>query len=80
MTVGGVKITGEADSYSGASVAKVGDVNRDGKTDLIIGATWGIGHASIVFGKGSETCRRQSALALPQQTVSSSTVQLSHPS
>jgi hypothetical protein len=80
MTVGGVKITGEADSYSGASVANAGDVNRDGKTDLIIGAIWGIGHAYIVFGKGSETCRRQSALALPQQTVLSSTVQLSHPS
>jgi hypothetical protein len=37
-TVGGVNITGEAGSWSGYSAANAGDVNCDGKTDLIIGA------------------------------------------
>jgi hypothetical protein len=62
-TVGGVKITGgQADSYSGYSVANAGDVNHDGKTDLIIGAPLAsssdhtyAGRAYIVFGKGSGT-------------------------
>jgi hypothetical protein len=42
-----------ADSQSGWSVANAGDVNRDGKTDLIIGAYYGAGRAYIVFGKGN---------------------------
>jgi hypothetical protein len=54
-TVGGVKIDGEAGLKSGASVANAGDVNCDGKTDLIIGADYDAGRAYIVFGKGSET-------------------------
>jgi hypothetical protein len=54
-TVGGVKITGDqAESQSGVSVANAGDVNHDGKTDLIIGAHWAdAGRTYIVFGKGS---------------------------
>jgi hypothetical protein len=61
-TVGGVKIIGEADSLSGYSVANAGDVNHDGKTDLIIGAPYvgppgltNAGRAYIVFGKDSGT-------------------------
>jgi hypothetical protein len=61
-TVGGVKINGETGSRSGASVTNAGDVNRDGKTDLIIGAPYAspsgridAGRAYIVFGKGSGT-------------------------
>jgi hypothetical protein len=61
-TVSGVKITGEAASYSGISVANAGDVNHDGKTDLIIGAHYAdppgrtnAGRAYIVFGKDSGT-------------------------
>jgi hypothetical protein len=57
-TVGGVVITGEA----GGSVANAGDVNHDGKTDLIIGTYLAdppsiddAGRAYIVFGKGSGT-------------------------
>jgi hypothetical protein len=61
-TVGDVKITGEAYSASGVSVANAGDVNHDGKTDLIIGAPYAspsgltnAGRAYIVFGKGNGT-------------------------
>jgi hypothetical protein len=61
-TVSGVKIIGVAGSCSGASVANAGDVNHDGKTDLIIGAVGAspsgltyAGRAYIVFGKGSGT-------------------------
>jgi hypothetical protein len=62
VTVGGVKIIGEAGSWSGVSVANAGDVNHDGKTDLIIGAPHAnpsdliyAGRAYIVFGKDSGT-------------------------
>jgi glycosylphosphatidylinositol phospholipase D len=61
-TVDGVKITGEAGSYSGNNVANAGDVNHDGKTDLIIGTPGAspssrmyAGCAYIVFGKDSRT-------------------------
>jgi hypothetical protein len=58
----GVMIIGEDDSWSGTSVANAGDVNHDGKTDLIIGApdaspsglTYA-GRTYIVFGNGSGT-------------------------
>jgi hypothetical protein len=61
-SVGGVVINGDqADSRTGISVANAGDVNRDGKIDLIIGAymtDYGYsdaGRAYIVFGKDSGT-------------------------
>jgi hypothetical protein len=62
-TVGGVKITGDqAGSLSGISVANAGDLNDDGKTDLIIGADEAdpsgltkAGRAYILLGKGSGT-------------------------
>jgi hypothetical protein len=61
--VDGVKIDGnQSGSWSGHSVANAGDVNHDGKTDLIIGAHQtsppGLslaGRAYIVFGKGNGT-------------------------
>jgi hypothetical protein len=62
VSVGGIKITGEANSTSGTCMANSGDVNGDGKIDLIIGAYTAdppghtdAGRAYIVFGKGNGT-------------------------
>jgi hypothetical protein len=62
----GTKINGEVDSNSGISVANAGDVNHDGKTDLIIGAPLAdtsdpkdAGRAYIVFGKDNGTWSKE---------------------
>lgn len=56
LGLGGFRIDG-ADAYArfGGSVSRAGDINRDGREDLIAGATYGItrygGKAYVIFGK-----------------------------
>ncbi len=51
---GGFAITGAANGdRAGASVDGVGDMNNDGKDDVIVGASGGNGAAYVVFGKAT---------------------------
>jgi hypothetical protein len=52
----GFPITGAASGdHAGASVDGVGDMNNDGKDEVIVGATGGSGVAYVVFGKATTT-------------------------
>lgn len=52
--VGGYAITGAAGSQVGASVGSAGDVNGDGRDDILIGAP-GENSAYVVYGKADQT-------------------------
>jgi Ca2+-binding RTX toxin-like protein len=46
----GYRITGQVGEGAGSSVTGLGDVNGDGRADMLVGTTSG-GHAYVVFGK-----------------------------
>lgn len=49
---GGYRITGQAGEQVGSALASIGDVNGDGKADILIGAP-GSDRAYVVFGKST---------------------------
>lgn len=51
--IGGAKIVGTAGSLTGASVAVAGDMNGDGRADLVIGSPGAGEYASVVFADAS---------------------------
>lgn len=59
-----------------AGISNGGDINGDGKTDLVVAATGGSGRLSILFGNGNGTFPTPSTLSSAGNTLESSLIDM----